>query len=149
MWADEQVVRYISGTPSCKPVSWGRLLRYIGHWQAMGFGFWIVEDRETGAFLGEVGFADWKRDMEPSLNGVPEIGWVLARRAHGKGLATEAVAAALRWGDKNLPSASTVCIFDPEHAASIRVAQKNGYAKTGLADFAGKPTLVMARPSRS
>ena len=68
MWADPDVVRYVTGAPSARPLSWGRLLRYIGHWQALGFGYWVVETRDDGRFLGEVGFADHRRDIEPSLN---------------------------------------------------------------------------------
>jgi RimJ/RimL family protein N-acetyltransferase len=48
----------------------------------MGFGYWVAEEKETGKFVGEIGFADYKRNLEPSLKGVPEIGWVLAGHAH-------------------------------------------------------------------
>ncbi len=96
MWADENVVRHITGKPSGRSESWGRLLRYAGHWQFLGFGYWVLEDRKTGTFLGEIGFANHRRDIKPSLGDNPEIGWVLATPAHGKGLATEAVQAALR-----------------------------------------------------
>ena len=63
----------------------------------LDYGFWVVTDKVSGAFLGEVGFADFKRDLTPPL-GVPEIGWALMPHAHGKGLATEAVQAALSPG---------------------------------------------------
>ena len=146
MWADETVVRHITGIPSSQTESWSRLLRYIGHWQALKFGYWVVEDRQTGLFLGEVGFADYKRDIEPSLEGTPEIGWVMTREASGRGLATEAVSAAVHWGDENLDCKVTTCIFDPDHRASIRVGEKNGYTKKVMATLAGQPTLIMERP---
>jgi len=38
LWADPIVVKYIGGTPNSPEQSWARLLRYMGHWQAMGFG---------------------------------------------------------------------------------------------------------------
>lgn len=145
LWADENVVRRITGKASTRSESWSRLLRYMGHWQALNFGYWVVEDRVTGAFLGEVGFANYKRDISPSIDRWPEIGWVLASHAHGRGLASETVAAALTWGDRNLAADRTVCIFDPEHRASIRVAEKNGYAEKCHASFAGSPTLIMER----
>ena len=47
--------------PSSREESWSRLLRYCGHWQMLGFGYWVVENTETKSFLGEVGFADYKR----------------------------------------------------------------------------------------
>jgi len=145
MWADAQVVRFISGTPSSETETWSRFLRYAGHWQMMDFGYWLVEDKETGVFLGEVGFADYKRGLEPPLEALPEIGWVLAPAAWGRGIATEAVAAVLNWGDTHLQSPRTVCIFDPLHAVSIKVAMKTGYQRCGTAQMGDVPVLVMER----
>ena len=145
MWADPKVVEFITGKPSTASDSWSRLLRYIGHWQALGFGYWAVTGKETGAFLGEVGFADFKRDMTPSLDGVPESGWVIATAAHGRGLATEAVARIHLWADAERDWSKTACIFDPDHTASHNVARKIGYEVSGKADFGGLPTLVMHR----
>ncbi|MBB4954206.1 RimJ/RimL family protein N-acetyltransferase [Agrobacterium vitis] len=145
MWADERVVRYISGKPSTRAQSWARLLQYIGHWQILSFGYWALEDRETGVFLGEVGLADFKRDITPSIEGIPEIGWVLVPDAHGKGLATEAVAAVLKWADAHFEQGQTVCLFHPQHGASIRVAEKNGYVWKADGDYMGAETLIMQR----
>src|SRR2546427_3493984 len=91
MWADPVVTRYIGGKPLSEEEAWTRTLRCLGHWAWLGFGYWVVEEKATGSFAGEMGFSDWKREIEPSLKGVPELGWVLATRAHGKGYATEAV----------------------------------------------------------
>jgi RimJ/RimL family protein N-acetyltransferase len=145
LWSDPAVVRYISGKPSTRAESWSRLLRYIGHWQALSFGYWVVEDRVTGQYLGEVGLADYKRDMTPSIEQWPEMGWVLAAHAQGRGLATEAVAAALDWSDRMLASDRTVCLMDPGHRASIRVAAKNGFVERGTGELGGNPVLIMER----
>jgi RimJ/RimL family protein N-acetyltransferase len=145
MWRDDIVTRYILGRPSTATETWSRLLRYIGHWQALGFGYWAIEDRETGRFIGEVGFADYKREIEPPLGEAPEAGWVLAREFHGKGIATEVMTAALDWADRTFLHPETVCIFDPEHQGSMRVAAKLGYRPSHLATFMDKPTQVMTR----
>src|SRR5262245_34593015 len=65
IWADPRVVRYISGTPSSASDSWARLLRYAGHWSLLGYGFWAIEEKTSGRFVGDVGFADFKRELEP------------------------------------------------------------------------------------
>jgi RimJ/RimL family protein N-acetyltransferase len=122
MWADPIVTRHIGGRPFSEEESWTRLLRYVGHWALLGFGSWVVEEKSTGSFVGEIGFADYKRDMEPSLKGTPEIGWVFATQSHGKGYATEAVRAAVGWGDARFGAGPTACIIAPENLASIRVA---------------------------
>jgi RimJ/RimL family protein N-acetyltransferase len=145
MWADPIVTRHIGGRPFSEEESWTRLLRYVGHWALLGFGYWVVEEKSTGGFVGEIGFADYKRDMEPSLKGMPEIGWVFAAQSHGKGYATEAVRAAVAWGDARFGAGQTACIIDPENHASIRVAEKCGYRKLQLATYKGQPTLVLVR----
>jgi RimJ/RimL family protein N-acetyltransferase len=61
MWGDPEVTRHIGGRPSTDEEVWARLLRYLGHWQVMGFGYWIVHERASGRFVGEVGFADSDR----------------------------------------------------------------------------------------
>jgi len=145
MWADPNVTRYIGGKPLTEEEAWTKFLRYVGHWHFMGFGYWAVEEKATGAFVGELGFADYKRDLQPPLNGLPEIGWVLASPAHGKGYATEAVRAAVAWGDAHFHRARTACIIAPENLASIRVAAKCGYCGPQPATYKGKPTLLFVR----
>ena len=85
MWADPAVTRFIGGQPLHEEESWAKFLRYAGHWSVLGFGYWAVEEKSSENFVGEIGFADYKRELEPSLKGVPEIGWVLASPTHGKG----------------------------------------------------------------
>lgn len=150
MWADPDVTRFIGGRPLTEEDVWARLLRYVGHWSWMGFGYWAIEEKATGSFAGDMGFADWKRDIEPSIKGVPEVGWVLSRHMHGKGLATEAVRAALAWGDTRFRTVHsglgrTVCIIHPEHARSIRVAQKCGFQELQRTTYHGEPTILFAR----
>jgi RimJ/RimL family protein N-acetyltransferase len=145
MWADPNVTRYIGGKPLTEEEAWTKFLRYAGHWSLLGFGYWAAEEKATGNFAGELGFADYKRDLEPSLKGVPEIGWVLASHAQGKGYATEAVRAIVAWGDAHFQSPRTACIIAPENLASIRVAVKCGYRELQLANYKGKTTLMFVR----
>jgi RimJ/RimL family protein N-acetyltransferase len=127
MWSDPNVVRYTTGQAQAREDVWMRLLRYGGLWSLLGYGYWVVEEKSTGAYVGEVGFADFKRNIEPALDGIPEIGWVLASQSQGKGYATEAVKAAMAWSDESRLAARTCCIIHPENIASIRVAEKCGY----------------------
>jgi RimJ/RimL family protein N-acetyltransferase len=150
MWADPVVTRYIGGKPLSEEDVWARTLRYVGHWAWLGFGYWLVEEKATGSFAGELGFSDWKREIEPSLSGVPELGWVLATRAHGKGYATEAVRAAIAWGDANIQTAQpalgrTVCIIHPEHVRSIRVAEKCGFKEVQRTTYKAEPAILFVR----
>ena len=149
MWADAGVTRFIGGRPFTREECWARLLRYAGLWPTLGFGYWAIEDKAEGRFLGEAGFADFKRDMKPSIEGLPEAGWVLAPSAHGKGFATEAVSAMLSWADRNPTIEKTVCIIHPDHSVSLRVAAKLGFRDAARTSYNGNPIVLLERrPAR-
>ena len=145
MWGDPKVVRYIGGKPSTREEMWARLLRYVGHWDLMGFGFWVVREKSTGRFVGEVGLADFRRDLEPSLGEDREAGWVLAPWAHGKGYATEAVRAALKWAEDRFGPERVVCIIDPGNEPSLKVAHKCGFREFSRGAYKGEPMLMLER----
>lgn len=145
MWADANVTRYTSGRPLSREESWIRILRQVGHWHVVGYGFWVLEDRATGKLAGETGFHDLRRDIEPALGGTPEAGWLLASAFHGKGYAREAVHAVHAWSDANLACAKTVCIIHPEHAGSLRVADIFGYRNPVPARYRDEPSLILSR----
>lgn len=145
LWADPIVTRFIGGKPSTREESWMRLLRNVGHWPLLGFGYWVVEDKALSRIVGEIGFFEMKREIEPAFEGVPEAGWVLAADAHGKGFATEAVTAVLSWGDGHFAGKSSACIINPENTASIRVAEKCGYREFARTTYKGAPIIQYRR----
>lgn len=147
MWAEPEVVRYIGGKPMAREDVWSRLLRSAGHWQLLGFGYWVVCEKATGALLGEVGFADFRRDIEPGFHGVPEIGWALISRAHGQGLGTEAVRLALAWGDAHFTSTRSVCLIDAPNAPSRHLAKKCGFVEWCHTSYHGEPSVLFERTS--
>jgi RimJ/RimL family protein N-acetyltransferase len=147
MWGDPVVTRHISGKPLTPEEVWGRILRYTGHWALLGFGYWLVEEKDSGAFAGEIGFADNKRDLglDSLLRDLPEIGWVFSPRVHGRGYATEAVRAATHWVDTHFAGGPTGCIIGPENAASLRVAEKCGYSERQRLSYKGHTAIVLIR----
>ncbi|TPL04230.1 MULTISPECIES: GNAT family N-acetyltransferase [unclassified Mesorhizobium] len=147
MWAEPAVTRFIGGKPRTREESWMRFLRHAGLWSLIGYGFWAIEDKDTKRFIGEAGFHDLKREIEPSIEGVPEAGWALASEAHGQGLASEVVGRIVAWSDEALRQARTVCIIDPENGASLKVAEKNGYCEILRTTYHEKPTILLERPA--
>ena len=145
MWGDPVVTRFIGGRPFTREEVWARILRYVGHWHWMSYGFWAVEEKDTGLFIGEAGFAEFHRQIEPPLKGIPEIGWAFVPQAHGKGYATETVRAVVAWGDERFGRRQTACIIDPANAASIRVAEKCGYGLSQQTQYHGHPTYIFRR----
>jgi len=126
---DPEVQRYLN-----RPVSEAALAAFHGqlvaHWERHGFGLFAIEARageDAGALLGFAGVA--YPTFLPDLAERPEIGWRLARRAWGRGLATEA-ALAVRdhaFGALGLPE--LISIIHPDNARSIRVAEKLGMTR--------------------
>ncbi|QSQ25935.1 GNAT family N-acetyltransferase [Pyxidicoccus parkwayensis] len=145
LWSNPEVTRHIGGKPSTREECWARLLRYVGHWDVMGYGFWVVREKATGRFVGEVGLAEFRRDIQPSFDGAKEAGWALMPEMHGKGYATEAVRAALAWAEGRFGPERVVCIIDPENAASIKVASKCGFREFARGTYKGAPTHIFER----
>ncbi len=149
LWADPQVVRHIGGRPSTRHESWQRLLRYHGYWPLLGYGFWAVREKAGGRYIGDIGFHDVCREIEPSIFGIPEAGWVLAPSAHGQGFANEALAAALSWLDTEAAHPASVCLIAPGNAASIRLADRHGFGGRRTVRFMNEDTLLFQRPRPS
>ena len=70
--------------------------------------------------IGFCGVGFW-RDVQD-----PEIGWWLARRYWGRGLATEAAQTALRDAFERVRLERIISVAMPENTASIRIMQKLG-----------------------
>ncbi|WP_108472703.1 GNAT family N-acetyltransferase [Rhodanobacter thiooxydans] len=145
IWSDPEVTRFIGGRPLTAEEVWRRFLQFMGLWSVLGYGYWAVEEKSTGRYIGDIGFADFRRNLQPSLDGMLEFGWVLASHAHGKGYASEAVAAAIGWAEQHRPTLRAVCIIAPDNRASIRVAEKAGFRLWQSSSYHDSPTLVFTR----
>lgn len=152
MWGDPEVTRHIGGKPLSEPAAWEKFLRHSGHWRMMGYGGWAVtaaagalDGVAEGEFLGHVGFACLRRDIDPPLGEAPEIGWVLTRSAAGRGIATEAAQAAIDWAARHVGDVESVCMIDEGNVGSLRVAAKCGYDEYARAPFMGRTVVLLRR----
>jgi RimJ/RimL family protein N-acetyltransferase len=127
MLADDATARFITarGRGLGEGEAWSETMWLVGHWQMLGYGMFVVEERSTGAFLGRVGplHPPWWPDFE--------IAWSLAPAARGKGFATEAARAAIDWSFEALGRERIVSIIDPRNHASQRVAERLGQHRSG------------------
>lgn len=147
LWSDPEVIRFIGGKPATAQDGWFRLMRYMGMWPLLGFGYWAVCAADDGRYLGDVGFADFKRGLGPSFDGAPEAGWSLAAAAAGQGYATEAMHAAQAWLDEAKSNPRCVCMIEPANTASVRVALKLGYRRLGEASYGAAAVTLYERPA--
>jgi RimJ/RimL family protein N-acetyltransferase len=144
MWGDGAVARFIGGAPSTREQTWRRMLTYAGLWPFVGYGYWAIVDAGDGAYLGDVGFARFKRALGAAFDDAPEMGWALSPRAQGRGYASEAVQAALAWAQAALPG-RIVCMIAPENAPSLRVAARCGFTPFDEATYVGAAAILLER----
>ncbi len=121
MCADTDIMRFLGDRkPMNRNQAWRHMASIIGHWQLRGYGFFAVEEKATGRFVGRVGF--WDPEDWPDF----EIGWTTVREHWGKGFATEAARACLSYAFTTLRREYVTSLIDPNNAASIRVAEHLG-----------------------
>ncbi len=99
--------------------------RVIARYETDGFGVEALVDRDSGAMIGWAGLA--VPHFLPEILPAVEVGWRLAEAHRGRGIATEAGSAAVRWGFTEGGLDRIVSIYEPENAASGRVMQRLGF----------------------
>ena len=142
---DSDVMRFIGGKPMTREDSWRRLCSGVGSWQLMGVGPWAVELKTDGRMVGHCGFFEFQRDIEPTMCGEPEMGWIFDRSVHGQGIAFEACARALLWADEMLQAASYPAIISLENEASMNLAERLGFVRQDDATYRGEPIAQYRR----
>jgi RimJ/RimL family protein N-acetyltransferase len=147
--ADPDVFRFLGGAAFSREDVWRRLAMSCGLWDMLGYGYWAVERKDEGDLIGQVGFADFKRDLQPSIEGQPEMGWIFSPHGQGRGYALEAVIAGLVWADEQLAGQEIAAIIDPANASSIRLAERAGFESREDAIFRGEPILLFRRHAKS
>lgn len=120
-YSDVALAQYVGGRLT-REKAWRHMAALAGHWALRGFGYWAVEEKETGTFAGCVGL--WFSDGWPEL----ELGYWLMPEAHGRGYATEAGVSARDYAWEVVGAETLVSYIDPENEASKRVAKRLGAA---------------------
>ena len=145
MWSDPEVTRHIGGKPSTRPQTWMRMLTYIGHWSLLGFGYWAIEEKATGKFVGESDSRTFAAGRCPRCPTCPKWDGRSPRRFTVAGTRRKRLAGAIAWADGHFESPRTVCMIDCENAASVRVAEKCGYRTFERTIIDDRATLFLER----
>jgi RimJ/RimL family protein N-acetyltransferase len=120
--ADEGTVKYLGTKPMSRAEAWRSMAVSIGHWQIRGYGFFSLEHKQTGDWVGRVG--PWCPEGWPA----PEIGWTISPRHLRQGYATEAARASLEFAFGTLGWDSVIHCIMKGNEASIGVARNIGSA---------------------
>jgi RimJ/RimL family protein N-acetyltransferase len=104
-----------------------------GHFQEHGFGMWALEIPDEAEFAGFVGLA--QATFTARFTPCVEIGWRLAAEHWGRGFATEAAQASLRFGFDRLGLSEILSWTVPDNRRSRRVMEKLGMSRDPADDF--------------
>ncbi|GJL96630.1 MAG: N-acetyltransferase [Hyphobacterium sp.] len=145
LWTDPENVRFVGGKPSTPSQSWRRITNSAGMWPVLNYGYWALDEKSSGNFIGLVGFADFQRDEPAGFSGDPEIGYVIDKSVHGKGYGREAMTACMKWMDKVHGPNRTICMIEPGNIASMKIAERLGYKTYAESEIDGATVLLMER----
>ncbi len=142
MNADPAVMEYFPATLT-RAQSDALADRIDGDLQRLGYGLWAVEIPDEAPFIGFVGLLATDDDMPfaPAI----EIGWRLAGRYWGRGLAGEGAQAALAFGVDELALAEIVALTAAGNLRSRRVMERLGMRRDPAEDFE-HPALPAGHP---
>jgi RimJ/RimL family protein N-acetyltransferase len=141
MLADPATARFITsdGKGVTDPfVGWRNAAIMAGHWALHGFGIFVVEEKQTGRYVGRVG--PWSPAGWPGF----EVGWGIARDFRGKGYAVEAARASIDWAFARFDLDRIIHCIDRENVASQAVARRLGANIEGELDLFGHVADIWA-----
>ena len=141
MLADPATARFITsdGKAVTDPfVGWRNAAIMAGHWALHGFGIFVVEEKQTGRYVGRVG--PWSPAGWPGF----EVGWGIARDFRGKGYAVEAARASIDWAFARFDLDRIIHCIDRENVASQAVARRLGANIEGELDLFGHVADIWA-----
>jgi RimJ/RimL family protein N-acetyltransferase len=131
MNADPEVRRYLGPLLTFEQAS-ALVLNFQDDLDRYGFGFWALEVRASGEFIGFTGLQTV--DEEMPFTGV-ELGWRLARPAWGHGYATEAALAAAGYGFAVMGLPEIVAVTTAGNLRSQAVMRRVGMTSDPAEDF--------------
>ena len=124
--ADPDTGRFL-GTASSTADHFARLCRNAGSWLLYGYGSFMLRPRGSAEVIGTCGiFHSW-RGLGEDFDDTPEAGWILRRDATGRGLAREAMEAALTWFAAEHGPQRIVCMIAPGNTPSLQLAERLGF----------------------
>jgi RimJ/RimL family protein N-acetyltransferase len=108
------------GGPKDRLAAWRHWAADAALWTLKGYGPFGVDDRTTGAYLGEVGI--YHGEGYPG----PELGWFVVPEAEGRGVALEAARAVLDWIRATFDWTHITNIIEPANTRSIALGLRLG-----------------------
>jgi RimJ/RimL family protein N-acetyltransferase len=145
MFADPEVRRFLPGQPAPTTADFQRAIEgRLAMERDGGYAMWAVDEKETGAFVGQCGLRPVDSMQPPSAAPGPparasrrefDLAYHLTRSCWNKGYASEAAIAVLSHGLGPLGLNCIIAVAMPGNTGSWRVMEKAGMRYQGLADY--------------
>ncbi|MBD1397853.1 GNAT family N-acetyltransferase [Pontibacter sp. JH31] len=137
--SDVEVQRYLGNKPIKQIAEARETIDFIRkQYQENGIGRWAVVEKESNNFVGWAGLKLVKDRTNNHIN-YHDLGYRLIRRYWGRGYATEAANASLKYGFERLVLERVYGMCDVENATSRKVLEKVGLKLMGTFDLEGIP----------
>jgi len=139
LFNDEEVQKYLSpeNRRNRKQIK-VTLKKMFERWKERGFGIWCVSEKHSGEMFGYCGF----QYFDQTLN--VEIVFAFLKDFWGKGFATEAANACLKFGFEELLFEKVFAVTHPENTSSCRVLEKIGLVFVDESIHYGIDTLTFS-----
>ena len=140
IWSDPEVTRFLpsQGKPVSRQNTEKAIASFVDHWQSKHYGVWEVLDNKTGLMIGYCGLR-YLEEIDDT-----EVLYGLAKDYWGKGIATQAVRAAIAYGFEQAALGRIVALSFPENKASRRVMEKAGLRYEGRISVFGLEAVCYA-----
>ena len=136
---DPEIMRYINaGQVKSADETLATIERVQQRWQRYGFSWWALREKSSDEIVGAACLQHLANQEHAPL----EIGWRLLRSAQGKGYATEAARAIVRYASEQVGTDYLVAVADPENLPSHRVMQRLGMRYRGIEQHYDQPCVV-------
>lgn len=142
LWTNDRVRRFlfddrVISQDEARAFVEASLANFEGH----GYGLWLVFVRDTNHLVGFVGFLRSDEEAPNLIYGIHPDSW-------GKGYATEAAGAVLRYALESLALSKVKADVDEPNLESVRVIEKLKMKRVHRAVVKGRPLLYFERSSR-
>ncbi|WP_420855372.1 GNAT family N-acetyltransferase [Virgibacillus indicus] len=122
--SDPEVVRFIGDGKTRDKNGGKNFLNWIYSTYEFGeaMGLMVLVNKEDNTLIGHAGLVPQTIDGNKEI----EIGYWISRKYWGKGYATEAAKALLKYGNKHLDKQRFIALIQPNNLSSQKVARKIG-----------------------
>lgn len=138
--SDPEVHRYLGNQP-VKSIEQIRLvIAFIQQqYEDNGIGRWAVVEKSSGQFVGWSGLKFFREQVN-GHNDFYELGYRFMKKHWGKGYATEAAKASVKYGFEQLKLDEVFAMTDVNNSASKQVLKKAGFSHIETFSFNEEPT---------